>query len=150
MSDELPDLLHKNGYTLGVAESLTGGLLSDTFARMEGAGDWFKGVLVAYAADVKQRVLEIGDAPVVSKAAASVMAEQVAALLRSDVAVAVTGVGGPGPADGVPAGTVWMAIHLPSGTLAELRHFPGEPDEVIRHACSAAAAALRDALVDDD
>ncbi|MEY2467555.1 MAG: nicotinamide-nucleotide amidase [Actinomycetota bacterium] len=149
MKTDLPELLAKNGYTLGVAESLTGGLLSDTFARLPEASDWFKGGVVAYGSDVKRRVLHIGDAPIVSKAAAVEMADQVAGLLRCDVAVAVTGVGGPGPEDGIAPGTVWMALHLPSGTVAALRHFPGEPADVIRHTCQAAVEAVRDALAQD-
>ncbi|MEY2397741.1 MAG: nicotinamide-nucleotide amidase [Actinomycetota bacterium] len=144
--DELADLFEHNELTLAVAESLTGGLLADTFAQLPGAGSWFKGGLVAYSADVKQRLLGIGDAPVVSKAAVVAMVQNVAELLEADVAVAVTGVGGPGAEDGVAPGTVWMAVRTPDRTVAALRNFPGEPEEVIHHACSEAFAAVREAV----
>ena len=145
--EELSELFEDSELTLAVAESLTGGLLADTFAQLPGAGTWFKGGLVAYAAEVKQRLLGIGDAPVVSKAAVTAMAENVAELLRADIAVAVTGVGGPGADDGVAPGTVWMAVRSRNGVEAFLRNFPGEPAEVIIHACDAAFEAVRRALL---
>src|SRR5688572_4998019 len=96
------------GSTVAVAESLTGGMLSSRLARREGASDWFRGGVVAYSRLTKERLLGIGDVPVVSEAAARAMAENVARLLSADLAVAVTGVGGPDPEDGVPPGTVWI------------------------------------------
>lgn len=144
--EDLSDRLQDSGLTLAVAESLTGGMLADAFAKLPDASKWFKGGLVAYSAEVKRRLLDIGDAPVVSKAAAIAMAENVATLLRADVAVAVTGVGGPGAEDGVAPGTVWMAVRTPAKVVASLRNLPGEPEDVIRHACDAAIEAVRDAL----
>lgn len=146
VQEELADLLREQRYSLGVAESLTGGLLSDTFAKMSDAATWFKGGVVAYMPEVKRRLLEIGGAPVVSKNAAISMAESVADLMHSDISIAVTGVGGPGPEDGVAPGTVWMAIKMPSGVIAALRNFPGEPEEVCQHACDAAVEALYNEL----
>ncbi len=146
--DELCDLFQDNELTLAVAESLTGGLLADTFAQLPEASQWFKGGVVAYSREVKRRLLQIGDAPVVSKAAAVAMAETVAELLQADIAVAVTGVGGPGAEDDVAPGTVWMAVRTPGRVIASLRNFPGEPADVIRHACETAREAVWDALVD--
>ncbi len=146
MTDDIPKLLGSAGYTLCVAESLTGGLLSDTFAKMPDASEWFKGGIVAYSEEVKRRLLDIADAPVVSKAAAIAMADHAATLLGADVAVAATGVGGPGAEDGVAAGTVWIALRLPTHTVAALRHFPGSPTHVVHHTCRAVIDALGDAL----
>lgn len=144
--EELSERIQGSELTLAVAESLTGGMLADTFAKLPDASNWFKGGLVAYSAEVKRRLLDIGDAPAVSKAAAIAMAESVATLLKADVAIAVTGVGGPGSEDGVAPGTVWMAVRTPIRVIAALRNFPGEPEEVCRHACDAAIQAVRDAL----
>ena len=77
---DLSELVAK-GWSLAVAESLTGGLLADRAARLPNAARWFRGGLVAYHADVKRDLLGIGDAPPVSEASARSMAANVARLL---------------------------------------------------------------------
>ncbi len=67
-------LLVAEGLTLGVAESLTGGLVGSRISEVPGASDWFRGSIVAYASDVKRKLLGVGDGPVVSEAAAEEMA----------------------------------------------------------------------------
>lgn len=134
------------GPTVAVAESLTGGLLCSRLARREGAAEWFRGGVVAYTRLTKERLLDIGDAPVVSEAAARSMAAHVAELLSADVAVAVTGVGGPDPEDGIPPGTVWIARCGDGGTEAHLFHFDGDPTAVCDQTCDAAEALLDNAL----
>jgi len=117
--------------TIGVAESLTGGLVASTLAAAPGAGEWFRGAIVAYAADVKHDVLGTGDHPVVSRGMAEAMAEGAADRLDADVTVALTGVGGPDEECGVPPGTVWIAVHRrPDLTRATLEQFAGDPKEV--------------------
>jgi nicotinamide-nucleotide amidase len=59
------------------------------------------------------------------------MASGVATLLDADLAVAVTGVGGPGHEEGHPPGTVWFAVTSPAGQHAELRRFHGGPAEIL-------------------
>lgn len=125
-----------------MAESLTGGLLADQFARLPDAGSWFRGGVVAYAESVKRTLLDIGDAPVVSDAAARAMAESVARLLNADVAVAVTGVGGPGPQDGDAPGTVWLATVLDGASAAHRLDLSGTPAEIVERACAAAFDAV--------
>lgn len=127
---------------MAVAESLTGGLLCNRLARQEGASDWFLGGVVAYTRRTKERLLDIGDAPVVSEAAARSMAENVARLLSADRAVAVTGVGGPDPEDGVAPGTVWIATYDTGRTEARLHHFDGDAGEVCEQTCDVAEALL--------
>jgi nicotinamide-nucleotide amidase len=143
---ELVDALRTRGWTVAVAESLTGGLLTDTLAKMPDAGTWLKGGVVAYSEEVKRRLLGIGDAPVVSEAAARAMADQVAEVLNADVAIAVTGVGGPDPQDGVAAGTVWIATAVKGRLAATLHEFSGDPPTVVAQTCAAAVDALQSAL----
>jgi nicotinamide-nucleotide amidase len=143
---DLSERLAGGDLRVAVAESLTGGLLASRFARMEGASDWFRGGLVAYATGVKHDVLGVGPVHVVSEPAAVSMAEGVAKLLDADVAVAVTGVGGPGPQDGVEAGTVWMAVVAPGGRRTELHHLPGGPEDVCRATCDAAISLVESVL----
>jgi nicotinamide-nucleotide amidase len=138
--------LQDRGWSVATAESLTGGLLADSFARLPDAADWFRGGVVAYAAVVKRELLGIGDAPVVSEAAARAMATAAGELLGAQVTVAVTGVGGPDPEDGVDPGTVWMATAVPGHIVAVRHEFHGDPRAVCEQTCHAAVAAIRDAV----
>ena len=83
------------GVTVGVAESLTGGLLTARLAEAPEASTWLRGGVVAYRAEVKYDVLGVDPGPVVTAWAARQMARGVARLLGADVGISVTGVGDP-------------------------------------------------------
>jgi nicotinamide-nucleotide amidase len=134
--------------TVAVAESLTGGMLSSRLAQRKAASTWFAGGVVAYATRVKHELLAVRPGPVVSEAAAVDMAEGVRQLLGADVAVAVTGVGGPDPQDGIPPGTVWVAVAGPDRCLTRCFHFVGEPRRVCEETV-VAALDLLDSLLSD-
>lgn len=134
------------GWSLAVAESLTGGLLANHAARLPDAARWFRGGLVAYHGDVKRDLLGIGEAPVVSEAAARAMAANVVRLFGADCGVAATGVGGPDPEDGVRPGTVWIATFVAGTVDAELLELEGDPRSVIQQTCTRAFATLNAAL----
>jgi nicotinamide-nucleotide amidase len=140
LAERLAKALARRGLVVAVAESLTGGELAADLARAPDASDWFAGGVVAYSAAVKQTVLAVPAGPVVSSAAAAAMADGVARLLGADLAVAVTGVGGPDELEGQPPGTVWFGLHTPDTTETHLEHFAGEPDEVV---AATRARALR-------
>jgi nicotinamide-nucleotide amidase len=127
----------RRGLRVAVAESLTGGTLTAALAKAPDAAAWLRGGVVAYAPDVKQDVLGVGDVPIVSEACAASLAEGVAKLLDADLTLAATGVGGPDPQDGVDAGTVWTAVHLRGTTETRLLRLDGDPDEVCRLTCLA-------------
>jgi len=148
VGERLARAVAASGRSLAVAESLTGGSLSARLAALPDASDWYRGSVVAYAPAVKHEVLGVPPVPVVSEPAAVALAEGVAELLGADITVAVTGVGGPGPQDGVPAGTVWMAVHDERGTPTHCFHFEGEPPEIVRQTCDAAVDWLTDRLAD--
>ena len=76
------------------------------------------------------------------------MAAATRRLLHADVAVAVTGVGGPDPQDDEPPGTVWIAVDTDGHQLAEVHLFAGDPNEVCESALVTALSALDEALVD--
>jgi nicotinamide-nucleotide amidase len=128
--------------TVGVAESLTGGQLSSRFARAGGASAWFRGGIVAYSADVKRQLLGTRPGPVVSRDAVLDMARGAARILAADLVVAVSGVGGPASQDGLPPGTVWIAVVAGERERAELHRFRGDPDRVCDATCDAAVALL--------
>jgi nicotinamide-nucleotide amidase len=129
-----------------VAESLTGGNVSARLSAIEGASDWFRGAVVAYDEEVKFALLGVDRGPVITATAASQMASGVARLLGADVAVATTGVGGPGPQEKRPEGTVFVAVHTPNGCSANEYHFDGDPGEVVDRATRQALDDLAEAI----
>lgn len=131
IADQLADLAERNGLTVAVAESLTAGKVAAALGAAPNSAVWFRGGIVAYSTEVKQRVLHVPDVPVVSETAATAMAEGVRALMDADIAVATTGVGGPGPQDGEPAGSVWFCVVSRSGVRTSHRQLDGDPPEVL-------------------
>lgn len=103
--------------------------------------------MVAYAAEVKFDLLGIDRGPVVNAATARQMATGVARLLHADFAVATTGVGGPGPQEGRPEGTVFIAVAAPEGCTVEEYAFAGGPSEVVEQATRQALHDLGAAVV---
>ena len=148
---QIAEALKRTQQTAAAAESLTGGNLSAGLSAIEGAGDWFLGGVVAYAPEVKFDLLGVDRGPVVNAATARQMATGVARLLHADFAVATTGVGGPGPQEGRPEGTVFIAVATPTDCTAEEYAFAGDPSEIIeqatRQAVRSLAAAVTDAAV---
>ena len=123
--------LRDRGWTLGVAESLTGGLIGARIANVEGASDTFRGTIGAYATDVKRSVLGVTADPVVSEESAAQMAEGARRVLGADVGIAVTGVAGPTEQDGVAVGTVCFGIALPDRPVeAVSTRLPGDRERV--------------------
>ena len=136
------------GQTIAVAESLTGGLVASALAAAEQASSWFRGGIIAYAREVKHHLLMVPDGPVVGEAAARTMAESAREMFEADVAIALTGVGGPDPQDGQPPGTVWFAAATEAGTRI-LRASYSEPDPaaVCRCAVEGALQLLEETLL---
>ena len=83
-------LLESRGLTLGVAESMTGGLVASRLVNVPGSSTWFRGGVVAYDSQVKYDVLGVPEGPVVSEEAASAMAEGVAKVVGADVGLNLT------------------------------------------------------------
>lgn len=131
LAEEVGAGAQAGGLTIGVAESLTGGLVSSHLAAVHDASSWFRGGVVAYSLEAKHRLLDYGGRDPVSLDCARTMARSVRDRLGADVAVAVTGVGGPGPEDGVAAGTVWSAVRAEDVDLSYLLQLPGESVEAV-------------------
>lgn len=113
-------LLAERGWTLATAESLTGGLVAATLVEVPGASRVFTGSVVAYDPAIKISLLDVDPDLVervgtVDEEVVTQMAKGARRRLGVDVAVATTGVAGPGPSEGHPAGTVWLACATPSG-----------------------------------
>jgi len=113
MESVVSDLLKERGWTLGLAESLTGGLVGSRVSDAPGSSDIFKGSIVSYATEVKRSVLGVTAEKVVSAESAMQMAEGARRVLGADVGLAVTGVAGPTEQEGQPVGTVFFGVAMP-------------------------------------
>lgn len=123
-------LLRERGMTLAVAESCTGGLLAERVTHIAGASDYFLGGVVAYANAAKQALLGVPAELLdqhgsVSEPVARAMAEGARERFGADLALATTGVSGPGGGSAEkPVGTVCIALAREGGTHAERFVFP--------------------------
>lgn len=120
------DLLRERGLTVGVAESLTGGLVGARLTSSPGASDVVRGSIAAYASEIKFDLLAVPEGPVVSEGAARAMAEGARRVLGADVGIAVTGVAGPARQDDQPVGTVVFAVVSEGGTDVVTTRLPGD------------------------
>ncbi|MGI8939591.1 MAG: CinA family nicotinamide mononucleotide deamidase-related protein [Iamia sp.] len=119
-------LLERNGLTLGLAESLTGGLAASRITDVPGASKGFRGAIVCYASEVKHDLLDVGDGPVVSAGAAEAMASGVRRVLGADVGVSFTGVAGPEGQDGEEPGTVFVGLDIDDEVSSVRLQLPGD------------------------
>jgi nicotinamide-nucleotide amidase len=140
-------LLRSAGLTLGLAESITGGLVAARLTAVPGASDWFRGSIVSYASEVKFDLLGVTPGPVVSRSAVEEMATGAARVLGADVGLAVTGVAGPTEQDGQPVGTVWMGLALDGKIESTDIRLPGDRDRVRQFATISLLDLLRRRLV---
>lgn len=146
MEDAIAKILVARGQTLAVAESLTGGLIASRLVNVVGASAWFRGGVVSYASEVKFDVLGVPEGPVVSAEAAEAMARGARELLKSDVAISVTGVAGPEEQDGQPVGTVFVGIAIGTQVRSVQLRVPGDRQRVRNYAAIGALNALRQIL----
>ena len=144
--------LLSRGLTVASAESLTGGGVGALLSATPGASSTYRGGVVCYATELKQQLLGVSDEVVagpgvVSGACAEQMAAGARRLLGSDVAVSTTGVAGPDPQEGKPAGLVYVGVAGPSGVRSVELHLAGERAQVRAAACRAAVRAVLETLV---
>lgn len=134
--------------SVATAESLTAGLVCASLASVPGVSAILRGAVVAYVPAVKVAVLDVDPALLREGSVQAPVAEAMAAgacrVLGARFAVATTGVAGPGPAEGHPAGTVWISAHdAVSGAFATRRlALAGGRDDVRRGATVAALELL--------
>jgi nicotinamide-nucleotide amidase len=141
--------------TLGAAESCTGGLVGGRLTDIPGSSDVFMGAVVCYADRLKTELLQvpaalIGAHGAVSGEVACAMAEGARRRLGVDLALAVTGIAGPGGGSAdKPVGTVWFGVASPKGTDTRRIVFLGSRREVRERATQTALYLLDRRLLDD-
>jgi nicotinamide-nucleotide amidase len=141
------ELAGDRGWSLGTAESVTGGLVAQRITGVPGASATFVGSIVAYAADVKRDVLGVPAAMIdehgaVSEETAVAMATGAADLLGADVVVATTGEAGPDPQER-RVGTIVIAVATPQDVRARTIRLPGDRERVRLYGSTAALQSLR-------
>jgi nicotinamide-nucleotide amidase len=143
------DLCRSHGLTLATAESCTGGLVAARLTAVPGSSDVFRGSVVAYADDVKERELAVpaellAAHGAVSAEVAAAMAAGVRQRLGTDVAVSVTGVAGPGGGTPEkPVGLVYLHASAPGGELWAEFSVPADRETIRVRATVAALHLLR-------
>ncbi len=133
---QLADALRACGWRMATAESCTGGLIAAACTAVAGSSDWFERGFVTYSNEAKMDLLGV---PATLLAAHGAVSREVALAMAQgalqhapvQLAVAVTGIAGPGGAvPGKPVGTVWLAWATAAGAQAELLQLPGDRSAV--------------------
>ncbi len=130
MESVVLELMRQRGLTLGLAESVSGGLVAARLTSVPGASDVFRGSIVSYASQVKFDLLGVSEGPVVSPEAAAEMALGAQRVLGADVGLSLTGVAGPTEQDGQPVGTLHVGLATRDGVSTSSLRLPGTRDQM--------------------
>lgn len=140
--------LRARGLTCATAESCTGGGIGAALTAVPGSSAVYKGGVVSYANEVKRDLLGVPGETLarvgaVSRETACAMAQGVRSLLKSDLAVSVTGIAGPdGGSPEKPVGLVWFAVASQAAVEAHVRRFAGDREAVRAQAVDFALSLL--------
>jgi len=136
LEENVGELLRRRQLSLAVAESCSGGLICHRITNVAGSSDYFLGGIVAYSNQAKMGFLDVPAVTLethgaVSAATAQAMAQGAAKRFRADLAVAVTGIAGPGGGSmEKPVGTVFMGLATPAGVKTRHCRFFGSREEI--------------------
>jgi len=149
LEKEIGDELRRRGFTLSIAESCTGGLVAHRITNVSGSSDYYKGGVIAYTNDVKERILRVKKQTLEEKGAVSAkcaeeMARGVRELLESDIGIATTGIAGPtGGTPEKPVGLVYIALATKDYVYHERHLFHKDREGNKREAADAALKMLQ-------
>ncbi len=144
----LGEALRARGWRMASAESCTGGLIAAACTSVAGSSDWFERGFVSYSNEAKAELLGVPAALIaahgaVSEAVVRAMAQGALRHASVQLAVAVTGIAGPGGAvTGKPVGTVWLAVATADHVSVRCDVWPGDRAQVREATVRAAIAAL--------
>ncbi|MCL5677697.1 MAG: CinA family protein [Candidatus Thermoplasmatota archaeon] len=152
--EQLSSHLASAGRTISLAESVTGGMLSAALTSMPGISSFFRGAVVAYSSIAKQEILGVSAKTIaafgeVSHEVAEEMAAGVSNIMKTDTAIATTGLAGPG-GDGSenPVGLCFMAVFVDGRTSVRRSIYSGGRDAV-RQSCAADAILFCNEMLAD-
>ena len=135
-AEKLVKVLAEEKMTCATAESCTGGGVGYAITAVSGSSAVFCGGVISYDNSVKRDVLGVPEEVLATKGAvssecAAAMAEGARRLLKTDLAVSLTGIAGPGGGTAEkPVGLVWFGLASPSSTATEMKIFPGDREAV--------------------
>lgn len=150
--DQLAAALLARQQTLATAESCTGGLVGAALTGLPGSSAWYLGGVIAYANDLKVRLLGVPADVLAAHGAVSLetaraMAAGARAATGADFAVSITGIAGPaGGTPEKPVGLVFIGVAAPHGTATFKHHFSGSRAEIRQAAIEAALRHLLEAV----
>ena len=148
MESVVLQMMRERGLTLGLAESVTGGLVAGRLTNVAGSSEVLRGSIVSYASEVKFDVLGVTPGEVVNERAAVEMAVGAKRVLGSDVGLALTGVAGPSEQDGMKPGTLCIGIVLADDTTHSMTlALPGVRDQMRQLSVISALDAVRKKLL---
>ena len=148
VAEKLVALLKARGLTCATAESCTGGGVGSAITAVPGSSAVFAGGVISYSNDVKREVLGVSsdilqNFGAVSAETAAQMAEGARKLLKTDLAVSLTGIAGPdGGSDEKPVGLVWFGLATKDGVRTEKCIFRGDRAKVREQAVTHALGML--------
>ena len=148
VAEKLVELLKARGLTCATAESCTGGGVGSAMTAVPGSSAVFAGGVISYSNDVKRDVLGVSDhnlqtVGAVSPEVAAQMADGARKLLKTDLAVSLTGIAGPdGGSDEKPVGLVWFGLATKDGVRTEKAIFRGDRAQVRAQAITHALGML--------
>jgi nicotinamide-nucleotide amidase len=149
---EIGDLLRQKGLTLGTVESATGGLIAHMVTGVSGSSDYFKGSVVSYSNDIKNRIIGVGAETLQKYGAVSPqVAEEMALggkkLLDVDVCLADTGIAGPGGATpDKSVGLFYIGMANKGGAFSRKHEFSGNREQNKQDAAKTALDWLKEYL----
>jgi nicotinamide-nucleotide amidase len=147
LEEELIKVLTEHKNTISVVESLTGGLVSQRIVSVQGASKVFKGSLVAYSLETKNKMLDLNLKASVSKDAALLLAATSAEKFQTDWALSTTGVAGPDSLEGYQPGKVFIGIYGKIQSVVEL-DLIGDRNRIRQTAASEAINLARKSILD--
>ena len=148
-------LFREYGRTLGSIESFTGGLFAREITKVSGASHFFKGALVTYASEEKNRILGISydvidEYGVVSKEVAAQMASNGQKLLNVDYCVSFTGNAGPTAMEGKPVGLIYIGIAIYDKVEVYEFHLSGDRDTIQNEGVNNALKLLEQKILENN
>jgi len=126
----LGNLLKRNNLKISLAESFTGGKVSNLITSVPGSSSYFKGSIIAYNKDIKKNILNVQTENIYSKDCVIEMAENVKKLFNSDIGISTSGVAGPDKDDNIDVGTCFFGISFKENLAFEYR-FSGTRTAII-------------------
>ncbi len=153
IEQEIGNMLHARGLTLGAVESATGGLISHLITNVPGSSEYYKGSVISYSNEVKVGVVGVSQDTLkkygaVSHQVAEQMAERGRKMLGVDICVADTGIAGPtGATPDKPVGLFYIGLSHEGGTFSRKHVFPGTREENKRSAAKAALGWVKEYLM---